>query len=132
MEDFNLGVGGIGVPLSLSSIGRKYVKQIWKEKNYTGYQLLNFTNLFSWRCNIYDNSERVKCYKIYRILLPYYIANYKGGRNECFLYGIDRMTKWDDYDLTTASSTVRAMAGHPDYDKYKRITVSELNKLSFY
>jgi len=23
-------------------------------------------------------------------VLPYFIANYKGGRNECFMYGIDR------------------------------------------
>lgn len=22
-------------------------------------------------------------------VLPYYIANYKGGRNECFMYGVD-------------------------------------------
>ena len=63
MEDFNLGVGGIGVPLSLSSIRRKYVKQIWKETNYTGYQLSNFTNLFSWRCSL-------------RGLVQYYIILY--------------------------------------------------------
>jgi hypothetical protein len=23
-------------------------------------------------------------------VLPYYIANYKGGRNECFMYGVDK------------------------------------------
>jgi hypothetical protein len=23
-------------------------------------------------------------------VLPFYIANYKGGRNECFMYGIDK------------------------------------------
>jgi len=24
--------------------------------------------------------------------LPLYIANYKGGRNECFMYGVDKNT----------------------------------------
>ena len=25
-------------------------------------------------------------------ILPYYIANYKGSRNECFMYGLDQST----------------------------------------
>lgn len=41
MEEFNFNLGGFGIPLSLSlsSIGRKYVKQIWQEIIYPGYQI---------------------------------------------------------------------------------------------
>lgn len=63
-------------------------------------------------------------------VLPYYIANYKGGRNECFMYGIDRETVWFDYDLTSAYTTAMAMAGHPDYNAYRRISECELTKMS--
>jgi len=62
--------------------------------------------------------------------LPYYIYNYKGGRNECFMYGVDRDTEWFDYDLTNAYTTVMSMAGHPDYEACCRLSVSDLNNLS--
>jgi hypothetical protein len=39
MEEFSFNFGGVGLPLSLSAIGRKYVKQIWKETKYPGYQI---------------------------------------------------------------------------------------------
>jgi hypothetical protein len=62
-------------------------------------------------------------------VLPYYIANYKGGRNECFMFGIDRDTNWVDYDLTSAYTTVLSMAGHPDYDGLQRLTLAELQSM---
>ena len=37
--------------------------------------------------------------------MPYYVYNYKGGRNECFRYGVDKDTHWKDYDLTSAYTT---------------------------
>ena len=63
-------------------------------------------------------------------VLPYYIANYKGGRNECFMFGLDRETKWYDYDLVSAYTTVMSMAGHPDYEKVHRLTQSDLIKMT--
>jgi len=63
-------------------------------------------------------------------VLPYYTANYKGGRNECFMFGVDRDTVWYDYDLTNAYTTAMSMAGHPDYDRCSRITIQDLNKMS--
>jgi hypothetical protein len=38
--------------------------------------------------------------------LSYFSANYKGGRNESFMYGWDRETNYYDYDLTTAYTTI--------------------------
>lgn len=63
-------------------------------------------------------------------VLPYYIYNYKGGRNECFMFGIDRDTEWFDYDLTSAYTTVMSMAGHPEYEACRRLNAGELISLS--
>lgn len=63
-------------------------------------------------------------------VLPYYIANYKGGRNECFMYGIDKETNWQDYDLTSAYTSVLSMAGHPDYSSLRRLDRKELHALT--
>jgi len=64
------------------------------------------------------------------LVLPQYIANYKGGRNECFMYGMDQETVWYDYDLSSAYTTVLSMAGHPDYDNCRLITQIELAELT--
>jgi hypothetical protein len=58
-----------------------------------------------------------------------YIGNYKGGRNESFMYGIDNHTKWLDYDLTSAYTTAMAMLGDPDYQKGRILRESDLNKM---
>gem|GEM_PF-1417762 len=128
MEDFNFSLGGVGVPLSLSSIGRKYVKSIWKEEAYSGYQL-------NPKYLIGDASSTLtpiglNFIKNVGFVLPYYIANYKGGRNECFMYGIDRDTHWYDYDLTSAYTTVMSSAGHPVYEQCRQIKEYELKKMS--
>jgi hypothetical protein len=128
MEDFNFNLGGFGIPLSLSSIGRNYVKSIWNEESYPGYQLSPkyllgdvSTSITPKGLNVLDKIGFV---------LAYYTANYKGGRNECFMYGIDRNTEWFDYDLTSAYTTVMSMAGHPDYGNLRRLSPEEVKLLS--
>jgi hypothetical protein len=130
MDDFNFNLGGRGVPLSLSSIGRRYVKQIWEESKYSGYQV-------SQKYSLGDVSSTITPKGLNEIreigfLLPYYIANYKGGRNECFMYGVDTKSNWFDYDLTSAYTTVMSMAGHPDYAECRRLSVPELQNMSNY
>lgn len=90
MEDFYFRLGGMGVPISLSSIGRKFVKNNWKDNFYKGYQI-------SGKYLLGDVSTAVTPKGLNKLeevglVLPYYIANYKGGRNECFMYGIDKLT----------------------------------------
>ena len=57
-----------------------------------------------------------------------YIANYKGGRNESFMYGIDNNTTWYDYDLTSAYTTGMALLGNPDYKAAFSLSVEELKE----
>jgi hypothetical protein len=45
------------------------------------------------------------------------------------MYGIDRNTKWCDYDLTSAYTTVMSWAGHR-ISSTSEIISSELNKLN--
>jgi len=128
MEEFNFNSGGIGVPLSLSSIGRRFVKSNWKENNYPGYQISNKYSLGNVSSTL--TPKGLNTVKEIGYVLPFYIANYKGGRNECFMYGIDRTTVWYDYDLTSAYTTVMALIGQPDYKNYRRMSISELEQLS--
>lgn len=124
MEDFNFNIGGVGIPLSLSSLGRSYVKHQWREESYGGYQISNKYLLGEAASSITPKGLNV-LNKI-GFVLPYYTANYKGGRNECFMFGLDRETYWFDYDLSNAYTTVMSMAGHPDYESCRRLTKSEL------
>jgi hypothetical protein len=91
MEEFNFNIGGgFGVPLSLSSLGRRYVKSNWKENKYQGYQVSQSYPIGDVATTI--TPKGLNAVKQIGLILPYYIANYKGGRNECFMYGIDRET----------------------------------------
>jgi hypothetical protein len=47
--------------------------------------------------------------------MSYLIANYKGGRNESFMYGGEEKTIWYDYDLTSAYTTGMSYFTLPDY-----------------
>jgi len=127
MEDFNFKIGGSGIPLSLSSLGRSYVKSMWKEESYSGYQISSKFQLGDVSTTVTPKGLNVV--KGIGFILPYYIANYKGGRNECFMFGIDRDQIWYDYDLSSAYTTIMSMAGDPEYDKCRRLSVTELNTL---
>jgi len=63
--------------------------------------------------------------------LSYYIANYKGGRNESYMYGSSSEIRTIDYDLTSAYTTAMAGLGNPDYNKGRSISLKELEKMSF-
>jgi len=63
--------------------------------------------------------------------LPYYISNYKGGRNESFMYGVDRENIWIDYDLISAYTTVMAGLGSPNYKQARKLDEGDLKRMSF-
>ena len=55
-----------------------------------------------------------------------FIANYKGGRNESFMYGYDDNVLIYDYDLTSAYTTVLYNIGQPDYRNLTKLTYDDL------
>ena len=115
MERFNMSIQQFGVPLSLSSVGRKFVFEKWRNnlQNYLPYQI-------SGKC-LTGNVDEVQTpkglffTKDVGLYLSHYIGNYKGGRNESFMYGAEDDTYWFDYDLTSAYTTGMTDLSLPDY-----------------
>ena len=74
------------------------------------------------------------------LVLPHYTSLYRGGRNESFMYGYDDKTRWYDYDLTSAYTTVMCMLHHPKYKgfvklsrtKFKSVTDEDLMRSYFF
>jgi hypothetical protein len=62
--------------------------------------------------------------------MSYYIANYKGGRNESFMYGVDEHTEWFDYDLVSAYTTGMSHMSLPDYFRAGLLNESNVNKMN--
>lgn len=125
MENFGFSSRRIGVPLTLSSLGKTYVLNKWEELNQKGYQI-------SSKYLIGDSSsvqtpKGLMVTKDVGLYMSYYIANYKGGRNESFMYGVDTETLWFDYDLTSAYTTSMANLGDPDYRNLTMKLGSEVN-----
>jgi len=61
--------------------------------------------------------------------LPLYISNYKGGRNESFMYGINDGFHIYDYDLKGAYTTAMAAMGSPNYSLAYSYTDEQCDKL---
>ena len=129
MEDYVFRLNELGVPITLSSIGAKYVKYSWEKRKYVGYQLSS--KYLLGESSITQTPKGLLATKKTGIKLSYYISNYKGGRNESYMYGVDNDTKWFDYDLTSAYTTVMAGLGNPDYSRGMTITKKVLDSMSF-
>jgi hypothetical protein len=128
MEDFNFKIHELGIPVTLSSLSSKYVKFKWIEKLYDGYQISN--KYLIGDTSVTQTPKGLNILKDIGLNINRFIACYKGGRNECFMYGIDENTLWFDYDLTTAYTTILSVAGHPEYNQGRFITIEELEKMS--
>jgi hypothetical protein len=98
MEQFNMTVLQIGIPLTLSSIGRKDVFKKWVEifNKYLPYQMSG--EYMMGNAVELQTPKGLATTKETGTHMSYFIANYKGGRNESFMYGVDEETHW--YDLT--------------------------------
>jgi ASC-1-like (ASCH) protein len=123
MEEFNESLNKTGVPLTLSSISKAYVLKEWEGLGYKGYQMQNgytfgsLTNLLT--------PKGINASGLTGLALNYYISSYKGGRNESFMFGVDRWgldnskelnrRMWVDYDLSGAYPTAMVFLGDPNY-----------------
>jgi hypothetical protein len=128
METFNFSIGGIGIPLTLSSIGSRYVEMKWKEEAYEGYQLnpeIMIGDAPKIQTPLGLNSANIESIGEY---LPLYIKNYKGGRNESLMYEKEKL--YYDWDLSSAYTTVLSNIGSPDYQNAKEIQPQDITKLN--
>lgn len=130
MELFNLTVDKIGIPITLSGISKAYVVKEWKG-SYKGYQVHSELSVGNLMSKITPKDARSTVLSKYLIA---YIAGYRGGRNESFMYGVDTINNgernWIDYDLTSAYTTVMSILGHPDIDKTYRVFNKTVEKMT--
>lgn len=87
MSVFNLELGGLGVPVTLSALSGRFLKRSWMQSGYKGYQispkyLIGDTASLQTPKGLFSSGSM-------GLKIGYFIGNYKGGRNECFMYGCD-------------------------------------------
>jgi hypothetical protein len=115
INDFAFKLGSLGIPNTLGTLSSKYIKNKWLQDNYRGYQIdVNYP------IGDVRQSHTPKGIQFGKGTIEYsnlFIGAYRGGRNECFKYGIDKSKKWFDYDLVSCYSTIMGMMGQPDYEK---------------
>jgi len=87
MEDLSFSLGGTSIPITLASLSRLYIHKKWNSIGYEGYQK-DASYLISEADNLLTPKGLLHVGDL-GFVLGYYIGNYKGGRNESFMYGID-------------------------------------------
>lgn len=93
MEEFAFELNVISPPVTLTSLSKAYVNKAWRELGYKGYQLdseFTFGSLSKMLTPKGINASGTT-----GLALNYYIASYRGGRNESFMFGIDRWKRED-------------------------------------
>jgi hypothetical protein len=92
IRNFNLSELHINkIPLTLGSIAKSYCLEQWKEEGYNGYQKSNEYLLGQ------PSGSTPKALSLLGrdgININLFTAAYKGGRNECFLYGREDNLKY--------------------------------------
>lgn len=93
MERFNRSVQQLGIPNTLSSIGRNFVARKWKQNfdRHLPYQISG--EYLMGNASEIQTPKGLFATRGVGAHMSYYIANYKGGRNESFMYGVDEKTK---------------------------------------
>lgn len=130
MEYFNNSIGGLGVPLTLSALSTKFIKKYWSENKYKGYQISKKYLLSDVSSSLTPKGLNVM--KEIGMKSTLFIASYRGGRNESFMYGYELSEKvWYDYDLVSAYTTGMAALGTPDYTKGIKLNAEDLIELKF-
>lgn len=115
MQEFNNLLGGLGIPVTLSSLAGSFVRNFWKRTRYLGYQLSHKYLMTNVGKSL--TPKGLSVLKEIGIKSTMYIANYRGGRNESFMYGFEKDTYWFDVDLISAYTTAMKLIGTPVYDK---------------
>lgn len=127
MNDFNFSLDRIGIPVTLSGLSRAWIQQQWNNNNYDGYQIDPLFPLGN-QGNV-STPKGIKTLGESAFFMNLFIASYRGGRNESFIFGKVPGTYYD-YDLTSAYTTGMTFLGHPNYKHLKRLLPGMELKLS--
>lgn len=128
MEDQLFKSRSLGIPISLSSLSAAYVRDEWDKEGYAGYQidpqyLIGDSGATQTPKGLYKTDDVGR-------KISMFIASYRGGRNESYMYGVDNNNVWFDYDLTSAYTSAMAILGNPKYSASRNLSKEELNDLN--
>jgi len=115
INDFAFKLGSLSIPNTLGTLSSKYIKNKWENDNFRGYQIdvnypLGDARASHTPAGIQSGNSTLEMSNLY-------IGSYRGGRNECFRYGIDKSKQWYDYDLVSCYSSIMSIMGTPNYEK---------------
>lgn len=131
LERVNFSIKRIGIPITLSSLGRSLVLEKWSAR---------FEKFFPYQVSgevLMGNAHEIQTPKglfasgNVGLYLGHYIGNYKGGRNESYMYGCDEQTEWYDYDLASAYSTAMTYLTLPDYTAARILEASKVEAMTY-
>ena len=127
LEGVNFTTQRVGVPITLSSLSRSLVLTKWSElEKHFAYQVSG--NVLMGNANEVQTPKGLFSTGDVGLYLGFFIGNYKGGRNESFMYGSEDSTLWFDYDLSGAYTTAMTHLSLPAYGEGKLINSKDLLK----
>jgi hypothetical protein len=130
LEDFYFDLKKTGVPITLSAMGKSLVLEKWGEifQQYFPYQISGEV--------LMGNASEIQTPKgLFAtgdtgLYLSHYISNYKGGRNESFMFGAEGKIQWWDYDLVGAYTTAMTNLSLPDYNQARLLDEESFKSLT--
>jgi len=122
------------IPVTLGNVTKSYCHYKWRKSGYEGYQL-NPEYLLS--DPISNSPKALNLIGSNALNMNLFVATYKGGRNESYMYGLeekllhgfDDKEQWFDYDLQGCYSTCMSMLGDPDYRNATMINSETIDKM---
>ena len=91
MNDFACSIGSWKNPCTLGSLANKYIDNVWREDNYRGYQIdVNYPLGSAQKSH---TPKGISSLGIVGESLNLFLGAFRGGRNECFAFGIDTKEK---------------------------------------
>src|SRR5207302_1207120 len=88
INDFAFRLGSTKLPVTLGSLANKYLNEKWKKDSYKGYQVDANYLLGDLESTI--TPKGITALGQVGEHLNMFIGAFRGGRNECFNYGIDK------------------------------------------
>lgn len=114
--------------MTISSLSKGIIKLNWSDLQIDDFNRIGEYKLGDF--NKINTPKGIQTLGNLGVYLNLFTGIYRGGRNEFFMYGIDRENIWYDYDLSGAYATCISILGIPDYRQVEfkdKWTDDELN-----
>jgi hypothetical protein len=78
MEEYNFNLGGVGIPVTISSMASRYLKSVWSKTDYKGYQVS--PNYLLSDMGKTMTPKGISAVGDVGLKMGYFISNYKGRK----------------------------------------------------